>query len=398
MSAVSNESTLIDARIEGPQRQDRADIELAVCTLLTVSGMTTARARRLISAFSARDAYAALCDGGPEVAALFVDDNVTRRLSVAARDAAPIGAMYFDQCQRLGIGLWLPGDPGWERHFASDTQAPAALFFLGDLLLCEKPRVAIVGTRSATPAGREVAQRFGRELCDHGVAVVSGLAFGIDASAHAGSLASSDPAPIGVVGSGLNVVYPRQHGELWRRVSTSGVLLSEYLPGVRPSERSFPARNRIIAALADVLVVVESTESGGSMLTVHDAWSRAKPVMAVPGNPLNASCAGSNGLLRRGAATQHRVMACIDTADILSVLALDRLLTCSAVETRREPDAMGMAVLAELGWESATTAKLVARLARPMSEVVAALGTLEMDGWITCRQGQWSQVPTGVRR
>lgn len=382
----------------GESSEDRASVELAVCTLLTVAGMTTSRARRLIRAFSPQHAYAALCEGGPELGALFVDDNVKCHLRDAARDAGEIGAMYFDQCQRLGIRMWLPGDPGWDVHFASDTQPPAALFYRGDLSHCGKPRVAIVGTRSATPAGREMAQRFGRELCDVGVAVVSGLAFGIDASAHAGALASSDPAPIGVVGSGLNVVYPRQHGELWQRVANSGVLLSEYLPGARPSERSFPARNRIIAALAEVLVVVESTESGGSMLTVHDAWSRSKPVMAVPGNPLNPSCAGSNGLLRRGGAMQHRVMACIDSTDILSVLALDRLLTSSVVESRREPDEVGMAVLGELGWESATTSRLVSRLRRPMSEVVAALGALELDGWIECRQGLWSQVPAGVRR
>lgn len=395
MSPHSRPAALLDAR---KPKGDRLEVEQAVCALLTVPGMTTARARRLISTFSPKNAYAALCEGGSGIGALFVDDNVARRLSVAAREAAEIGAMYFDQCQRLDIRMWLPGDPDWDSHFGTDGQAPAVLFYRGELSLCTKPRVAIIGTRSATPAGREMAQRFGRELCDVGVAVVSGLAFGIDASAHAGALASSDPAPIGVVGSGLNVVYPRQHGELWARVADAGVLLSEYLPGVRPSERSFPARNRIIAALADVLVVVESTESGGSMLTVHDAWSRSKPVMAVPGNPLNASCAGSNGLLRRAAATQHRVMACVDTTDILSVLALDRLLTSSVVETRREPDETGMIVLSELGWESATTSKLVSRLRRPISEVVAALGGLEIDGWISCRQGQWSQVPAGVRR
>jgi DNA processing protein len=388
----------IDFDLPASPKEDREAIELAVCNLLAVPGLTGPRARRLIQEFSPTGAYDALCDGGLPTIDAFDNEPTVHKTIAAARRSTGLGAMYFDRCRRLSIHLWLPGDPGWADHFANDGQAPAALFYRGHLGLCTRPRVAIVGTRSATPAGREMAQRFGRELSDLGIAIVSGLAFGIDANAHAGALASEDAAPIGVVGSGLDVIYPRANAELWKRVTDRGVMFSEYLPGSRPTQFSFPDRNRIIAGLCDVLVVVESTESGGSMLTVNDAWVRKKPVMAVPGNPLHKSCAGSNGLLRRAFADDKRVIPCVDTADILSVLALDRLVTNSVVESRREPDEIGMEVLLELGWEGASTSKLVLRLGRPAGEVVGALGRLELDGWISCRAGQWSQVPAGVRR
>jgi DNA processing protein len=377
---------------------DRDAIELAVCNLRAVPGLTVPRARRLIQAFTLTGAYDALCDGGPATIEAFDRESTVHEVIAAARRSTGLGGMYFQRCRRLGVRMWLPGDPGWADHFGEDGQPPAALFYRGDLSICTKPRVGIVGTRSATPAGREMAQRFGRELSDLGIAVVSGLAFGIDANAHAGVLASDDPAPIGVVGSGHDVIYPRANAELWKRVAERGVLFSEYFPGSRPTRLSFPERNRIIAALSDVLVVVESTESGGSMITVGEAWLRKKPVMVVPGNPLNKSCAGSNGLLRRTFAAEKKVIPCLDTADILSVLALDRLVSGAAVEVRPEPNHLGMAVLRELGWEGASTSKLVLRLGRSPSEVVGALGRLELDGWISCRSGQWSQVPSGVRR
>jgi DNA processing protein len=383
---------------EAESSLDRDAVELAVCNLLAVPGITVPRARRLLHEFTPLGAFDALCDGGDATIDAFDNEATVHQVIKAARRSTGLGGMYFERCRRLGIRLWLPGDPGWADHWASDGRAPAALFYRGDLTVCSKPRVAIIGTRSATPAGREMAQRFGRELSDAGIAVVSGLAFGIDANAHAGALASGDPAPIGVVGSGHDVIYPRANAELWKRVIDQGVLFSEYFPGTRPSRMSFPDRNRIIAGLCDVLVVVESTESGGSMLTVQDAWTRRKPVLVVPGNPLNPSTAGSNGLLRRTSASDRPVIACVDTADILAVLALDRLVSGAVVESRREPDALGLELLRELGWEGASTSKLVLRLGRPASEVVGGLGRLELDGWISCRSGQWSQVPSGVRR
>ena len=120
------------------------------------------------------------------------------------------------------------------------------------------------------------------ELTDVGVRIVSGLALGIDAAAHSGALASGAAPPIGVVGSGLDVVYPRRNAQLWTRVARDGVLLTEHPLGAKPVGWHFLARNRIIAALADVVVVVESHEHGGSLQTATEAARRGIPVLAVP--------------------------------------------------------------------------------------------------------------------
>ncbi len=150
--------------------------------------------------------------------------------------------------------------------------------------LASAARVAIIGTRSATAPGLEMARRLGAELAEAGVAIVSGLARGIDGAAHAGALPRAGAAPpIGVVGSGLDVPYPRVNAGLWSDVARAGVLISEAPPGAPPSAWRFPARNRLIAALADLVVVVESRASGGSMLTVREAIVRGRQVMAVPG-------------------------------------------------------------------------------------------------------------------
>src|SRR5262249_15322114 len=154
----------------------------------------------------------------------------------------------------------------------------------GSLAALDRPRVGLVGTRRCTPTGKSVARQLGRELAACGVAVVSGLAIGIDGCAHQGALAARAAPPVGVVGSRLDVVYPKSHRRLWDDVAAAGVLLSEAPLGAPPEPWRFPARNRILAALSDVVVVVESHAAGGSMHTVRAAVDRGIPVMAVPGS------------------------------------------------------------------------------------------------------------------
>jgi DNA processing protein len=205
------------------------------------------------------------------------------------------------------------GCPDYPAALASDHEAPAVLFARGELaLLDDRARVAVIGTRQCTHYGKAVARQIGRDLGELGVTVVSGLAAGIDAAAHEGALAGAGchdpdagpgvhrPVPIGVVGSGFDVVYPPVNARLWERVATGGLLLSEAPPGAPPEPWRFPARNRIIAALAHVLVVVESHAAGGSMHTVRAAWERGVEVLAVPGSIHSPSSVGTNILLREG--------------------------------------------------------------------------------------------------
>ncbi len=198
----------------------------------------------------------------------------------------------------VGITLLTSQSAHWKLH--DDPDAPHLLFAKGNLDLLHKGAIAIVGTRRCTSVGKRVAKDFGRSISQAGVAVVSGLASGVDRYAHEGALQAKGGA-IAVVGSGIDMAYPKGNAVLWETVSNQGLLLSEYPLGVAPRQWHFPARNRLIAALSAGVVVVESHARGGSLLTVEQALIRDKPVMAVPGSVLSAASEGSNKLLLDGA-------------------------------------------------------------------------------------------------
>jgi len=211
----------------------------------------------------------------------------------------------------------LAGQPSYPVRLTDDPQAPALLFCLGDpAALADAPTVALVGTRAPTRYGIGVAAQFGADLAAAGVSVVSGLALGIDGAAHEGACGAGAP-PIAVVAGGLDHVYPRRHERLWGRVASSGVIVSESPAGVPTEKWRFPVRNRLLAALSDVVVVVESRHRGGSRSTVDAALERGVPVGAVPGSIRSATSEGTNALLADGA-----FPAC-SSGDILLALALD---------------------------------------------------------------------------
>ena len=199
---------------------------------------------------------------------------------------------------------------------AGDIDPAPIVFRRGRVPDPTAPAVAIVGTRRCTPTGRSVAMELGSGLAAAGVTVVSGLALGIDGAAHRGALAADGTPVVGVVGSGLDVVYPRGNRDLWGAVGAAGTLMGEAPLGAEPEGWRFPARNRLLAALADVVVVVESKRAGGSMHTVEEAIRRGVAVMAVPGSVRNPAAAGTNLLLSEGCAP-----AC-STEDVLVALGL----------------------------------------------------------------------------
>lgn len=234
-------------------------------------------------------------DGGP--APLGVNPKLLHTWRTRLRQY-DLGKM-MDHHHELGIELLSPLDPRWP--FADDPDPPMLLFCSGDIGLFEHPvSVAVVGTRRCTTVGRTVAYDLGHGFATADVCVVSGLALGVDGAAHRGALDAGGPV-IGVVASGLDVVYPGGNRQLWHRVEESGLLLSEAPAGERPKRWQFPARNRLIAALSEGVVVVESHRSGGSLLTVDEAVDRGKPVFAVPGSVLSSASDGTNDLLVEGA-------------------------------------------------------------------------------------------------
>jgi DNA processing protein len=383
----------------------------AAC-LAGLTGMGPARLAAIMRAEGAAEAWRRVAAGRgwthPEVVKALGQqrDRLVERWQREAR--AVEVAEVWHRIVAEGVGVAVLGSAAYPRCLAADIEAPAILFHRGSPEVIAGPRVAIVGTRRCTATGVSVALELGRDLTEAGVSVVSGLATGIDAAAHRGALvacrhagpafasgSSSDApgdraaAPIGVAANGLDIVYPRGHAELWHAVASAGVLLSETPLGCRPERWRFPARNRIIAALADLVVVVESHRRGGSLYTVDEAERRGIDVLAVPGSVRNPAAGGTNALIADGRAPVTSV------EDVLIALGLQPAGRRARVERRPPPADGDKPVLDALGWQPATLDQLVLRTGRDLGSLVLALDRLDEGGWVARRGGWYERVVGG---
>jgi DNA processing protein len=258
------------------------------------------------------------------------------------------------------------------------ADAPWALIGRGNPALLDglEPyeTVTIVGARRATAYGREIARELGRELASAGMVVVSGLAFGIDGCAHRGALDAG--RTIAVLGCGPDVAYPSSHRSLWRRICETGLVLSEFPPGATPWRWTFPARNRIMAALAGMTVVVEAASRSGSLITTDLAADLGRDLGAVPGPVTSRASAGPNALLAGGACVIR------DAQDVL-----DAMLGPGRREiVRSGPPLDGplAAVLAAVESGERTCDAVAASTGAAAAEAGAALARLELLGYLTC--------------
>ncbi len=262
-----------------------------------------ARCRRLLAADSCPDGPLEALERGGAPAAVAV---AAARL---LRESVP------DLLARLdGIGWrWLvPADADYPERLRSTADPPLGLFVRGRL--AAGPAVAVVGSRAATPYGRQVARLLGDQLGRADVVVVSGMARGVDACAHEGALAAGGPT-WAVWGSGPDQIYPPEHGRLAEAIAAAGALLSEYPPGTPPRRHHFPERNRLIAGLADATVVVEAAAGSGALGTARQAVEEGREVFAVPGGIFSELSVGPNTLLRLGA------RPLLTVRDVLEVVA-----------------------------------------------------------------------------
>jgi DNA processing protein len=258
------------------------------------------------------------------------------------------------------------------------TDAPWALIGRGDPGLLSGLEtfgtVTLVGARRATSYGREVARELGRELAAAGMVVVSGLAFGIDACAHRGALDGG--RTIAVLGCGPDVAYPASHRSLWRRICEEGLVLSEFPPGATPWRWTFPARNRIMAALAGMTVVVEAAARSGSLITADLAADLGRDLGAVPGPVTSRASAGPNHLLAGGACVVR------DAQDVL-----DAMLGAGAQRIERAGPALDgelAAVLAAVDAGATSCDAVATALDLPGPAAGAALARLELLGYVGC--------------
>ncbi|MCR5640414.1 MAG: DNA-processing protein DprA [Lachnospiraceae bacterium] len=180
------------------------------------------------------------------------------------------------------------------------VDAPYGLFYRGDLSIANGKTIAMVGARRASNYGKTMSMHFARSLAEEGAVIVSGMARGIDGAAHRGAL-SAGGKTIAVLGGGVEYCYPRENRDIYEQIGTKGLLISQYCPGTQPIARFFPARNRIISGLSDVVMVMEAKEKSGSLITVDFALEQGRDIYAMPGRITDVMSTGCNNLIRQGA-------------------------------------------------------------------------------------------------
>jgi DNA processing protein len=357
-------------------------VDLAAGILACLPDMTTARLRALLGRWGGPVAALAAIRRGVTGAALLrpsrESDQATHLALTRRWRDATADDRVATMLSRRGTRVFVAGRGAYP--IADDVpDRPEVLLAEGDAPdALRAPRVAVVGTRAATPHGLADAHEIGAVLGQAGVTVVSGLAIGIDGAAHEGALDAGGRA-VGVVATGLDVVYPRRHAGLFERVRRHGLLVSELGYGVRPRRELFPIRNRIIAALADVVVVVEATRRGGARITAERAADYGRAVLAMPGSRRNPSAEGTNALLADGA---HPLL---EPTDVLVALGLTPGPR-RAVE-RPAPSRDALAVLRACGGDATTPDQLTSRTGLGMDAVSVAVRELERGGWMERAQG-----------
>jgi DNA processing protein len=272
-------------------------------------------------------------------------------------------------------------------HLRDAADAPWALIGRGDAALLDglEPfhAVTIVGARRATAYGREVARELGRELAAAGMIVVSGLAFGIDGCAHRGALDAG--RTIAVLGCGPDVAYPSSHRTLWRRIGETDLVVSELPPGATPWRWTFPARNRIMAALSGMTVVVEAATRSGSLITTDLAADLGRDLGAVPGPVTSRASGGPNGLLASGA---HLIR---DAQDVLDAMLGPGRRPPARSGPDLDPRLQAVLAAVEVGESTCDAVATATGISGPAA--AAALSRLELLGYLACSNlGNYSRT------
>ncbi|MBN2206446.1 MAG: DNA-processing protein DprA [Candidatus Aminicenantes bacterium] len=320
-----------------------------------------------------------------------------RNLGLSAAQAARLSsastldqaARDLERAEKKGIALLLREDADYPPDLREIYDPPPLLMCAGRADALSRPGVAVVGSRRPSPYGRAVAERLARDLAGRGLVVTSGLALGIDAAAHWGALRGG--RTVAVLGSGLNVPYPKENRKLMETiVAGGGAVVSEFALDAQPLAFHFPLRNRVISGLSRALVVVEAARRSGSLISARLALEQNREVMAVPGNVTSELSAGTNALIQAGA---KLVRDWTDVAAELPPPLRDELLAAAAEtgggDDRPQPGPESARVLALLREDAlAGVDELVERTGCSVSEILTALLDLELKGWVAAHPGQ----------
>lgn len=342
---------------------------------------------------------------------ILLTEGITKKQAEALEDKSLAAAgKILSDCRRLGLRILTFQDAEYPNRLRNIYDPPFLLYVRGHLPpIDEEPVITVVGTRKCTPYGENCGEKLGYGLAKGGAVVVSGLARGVDAAATRGALRGGG-VPIGVVGGGVDVVYPPEHRYLYEDVAAAGALLSEYPPGTEPDKTHFPVRNRIMAGLAVGTVVVEAPLRSGALITANTALEQGRDLFAVPG-PIDApTSAGSNRILRDGGiiVTEPRDVLSYYTERFPDKLRLEASLEepeTLGYQARRERAEAPKAALPSLSVsglpddqiallraldhdEPRLVDDLIEETGIPARRVLSALTLLELDGHVSQHAGK----------
>ncbi len=307
--------------------------------------------------------------------------------AVKAFDAMGTAERQHAAAQAAGARLVTLQDAEYPAGLKNVPLPPPFLFVRGALAREDSLAVAVVGSRRASPYGARTAERLAEDLAARGVAVVSGLARGVDTAAHRGALGAGGRT-LAVLGSGLDVVYPPENGPLARRIAESGALVSQFPMGTRPLPQHFPIRNRVIAGVALGTVVVEASERSGALITARLAGELGREVYAVPGNVSSATSDGTNRLIQDGAKLVRDWQDVVAEWPEVWRRALKPVAAAPAASADAAPRGPDARLLPLLGDEPLPIDGVVERTGLPAADVAASLMSLELRGLVRQVPGQ----------
>lgn len=346
-------------------RYTKAEIQYIL--LAATEGMTPHKLGYLMDLYiTPEKVWENISPANPEVA--FLGQKLINRLLKIKNNQ--FAQEYFQTLREKRVVALCPLSPYYPKRLLTIPDAPTVLFVKGSLEVFTKPAVAIVGSRKCTLKGRETAREFAKELARHGVAVISGLAKGIDSEAHQGALEAAGET-VAVLGCGADICYPAENQKLFEEIPHNGALVTEYAVGAKPYPGNFPRRNRIISGLCDILLVVEAGQKSGALITVETAVNQGREVRCIPGDIHSPNSLGVNNLIRDGA------KVVLSAADILEELGIPYI---QAAQRTAEPTLTGAEKqIYDLLFEGEKTVEeLCQLLGMPAAEINSVLTMMEL--------------------
>jgi len=308
-----------------------------------------------------------------ELAAAGLGLKVIERV-IQARDNVDLDKVW-EKIEKQGIKILTWQDEAYPQRLKEIDQPPPVLYIRGEYLPDDLFAVAIVGTRRVTPYGRQITEELASYLAANGMTVISGLARGVDAIAHQATLKAGGRT-IGILGSGVDKIYPPEHRGLAEQMMARGAIISDYAPGTPPEASNFPPRNRIISGLSLAVVVIEAGETSGALITAEFAAEQGREVFAVPGSILAPQSKGTNKLIQKGA------QPLLSVSDLMQALDITRVGEHKAARKTMPADETEAKLLTVLSSEPLHVDEIRSQAELPIEKVSAALALMELKGMV----------------